>query len=149
MLSQRRSIGACASSLVVSLVWVPRARPQTYHFFGDSRRGNILVLVLVLVLLLPLNITSTKVLSRFLQFQFQIRFSYYLLVSSIRFPLLFYICSFLVLSFLLSLREFVYPRLKVPVDSVKIIRRRVVWFVFVANFPIFFEDELIFDFVTI
>lgn len=32
------------------LVWVPRARPQTYHFFGDSRRGNILVLVLVLVL---------------------------------------------------------------------------------------------------
>lgn len=35
---------------VVSLVWVPRTRPQTYHFFGDSRRGNILVLVLVLVL---------------------------------------------------------------------------------------------------
>lgn len=35
---------------LVSLVWVPRARPQTYHFFGDSRRGNILVLVLVLVL---------------------------------------------------------------------------------------------------
>lgn len=25
---------------------VPRARPRTYHFFGDSRRGNILALAL-------------------------------------------------------------------------------------------------------
>lgn len=34
-------------------VRVPRARPQTYHFFGDSRRGNILVLALYPRSLLP------------------------------------------------------------------------------------------------
>jgi len=34
-------------------VRVPRARPQTYHFFGDSRRGNILVLALSPRSLLP------------------------------------------------------------------------------------------------
>lgn len=32
---------------------VPRARPQTYHFFGDSRRGNILALALYPRSLLP------------------------------------------------------------------------------------------------
>jgi len=34
-------------------VRVPRARPQTYHFFGDSRRGNILALALYPRSLLP------------------------------------------------------------------------------------------------
>lgn len=29
---------------LAALSWVPHARPHTRHFFGDSRRGNILVL---------------------------------------------------------------------------------------------------------
>lgn len=38
------------------IVWVAAARPQTHHFFGDSRRGNILVLsTLAIILLLTLN----------------------------------------------------------------------------------------------
>lgn len=38
--------GSVASSPVVGFLWsssgTARARPRTYHFFGDSRRGNIL-----------------------------------------------------------------------------------------------------------
>lgn len=82
--STRSANCACASSSVVSLVWVPRARPQTYHFFGDSRRGNILVLVLVLVLASsPRHHEFDKVLARSSVSESSLN-TRYLLVSSLR-----------------------------------------------------------------
>lgn len=94
---------ACASSPVVSLVWVPRARPQTYHFFGDSRRGNILVLVLVLVLASsPRHHEFNKVLTRSSVFNLSIRIILFFL------PFLYFtrVSHFFIACCLSSIREF-------------------------------------------
>lgn len=107
--STRSANCACASSSVVSLVWVPRARPQTYHFFGDSRRGNILVLVLVLVLASsPRHHEFDKVLARSSVSESSLN-TRYLLVSSLRsIPLfiLHVLFTFYYLFILDSIREF-------------------------------------------
>ena len=107
--STRSPNRACASSSVVSLVWVPRARPQTYHFFGDSRRGNILVLVLVLVLASsPRYHELNKVLARSSVPKSSLD-TRYLLVSSLRSVLpsfILHVSFIFYYSLLYSIREF-------------------------------------------
>lgn len=107
--STRSPNRACASSSVVSLVWVPRARPQTYHFFGDSRRGNILVLVLVLVLASsPRHHELNKVLARSSVPKSSLD-TRYLLVSSLRSVLpsfILHVSFIFYYSLLYSIREF-------------------------------------------
>lgn len=102
--STRSANCACASSSVVSLVWVPRARPQTYHFFGDSRRGNILVLVLVLVLASsPRHHEFDKVLARSSVSESSLN-TRYLLVSSLRSIFLFILHVLFTFYYLLFIR---------------------------------------------
>lgn len=102
--STRSPYRACASSSVVSLVWVPRARPQTYHFFGDSRRGNILVLVLVLLLASsPSHHEFNKVLTRSSVSKFVSQYA----LSSSFFPSFYSLVYFTRVIHFLSL---VYPR---------------------------------------
>lgn len=102
--STRNANCACASSSVVSLVWVPRARPQTYHFFGDSRRGNILVLVLVLVLASsPRHHEFDKVLARSSVSESSLN-TRYLLVSSLRSIFLFILHVLFTFYYLLFIR---------------------------------------------
>lgn len=103
--STRSANCACASSSVVSLVWVPRARPQTYHFFGDSRRGNILVLVLVLVLASsPRHHEFDKVLARSSVSESSLNTRIFLFLPFVPFPCLFYTCYSLFITCLSSIR---------------------------------------------